>query len=96
MAVIGDRELVASLLAGALLEPAQILVTLPVRSADRTTASGCFALGAADAPRSTLAHHTLFALLAPYFGAALSARATLYPSAEHFPKKKTSAIKILL
>lgn len=61
----------ASFLARAFLQPAQIFVTFPVRPANRASPSRRFALGAAHAPGPSPAHHALLPLLAPHFCAAL-------------------------
>lgn len=71
VAVVGNRELVAALLASSLFESAQALVTLAVRPADRSTASRCLALRTAHAPRPSSTHHALLSFFAPHFRAAL-------------------------
>lgn len=97
VAVVSDREFVAALFASTFFKSAQALVTLAVRSTDRsTTASWCFALWTTHAPRPSSTHHALFAFFAPYFRAALSARTTLYSSTKNPPEEETSAIQILL
>lgn len=70
VAVIGNRQFVASFLASAFLQSAQIFVAFAVRPADWTTTSWCLALRAAHTPWSSSAHHALFSLLTPYFRAA--------------------------
>lgn len=96
VAVVGNREFVAALLASSLFESAEALITLAVRSADRSTASRCLALWTAHAPRPSSTHHALLSLFAPHFRATLSTRTTLYTSTKNPPEKETSAIQILL
>lgn len=71
VAVVGNRELVAALLASSLFESAQALVTLAVRPADRSTAARRLALRTAHAPRPSPAHHALLPFLAPHLRATL-------------------------
>lgn len=71
VAVVGNREFVAALLASSLFESAQALITLAVRPADRSTASWCLALWTAHAPRPSSTHHALLSLFALHFRATL-------------------------